>query len=147
MESLTIGRVANLADVGVETIRFYERQGLIEEPPRRASGYRQYPAGAVARIRFIRKAKELGFSLREIKELLTLRLDPHTTCGDVRKRAEEKLGDIRAKIAALEGMRVALERLAAACDGEASVSDCPILEALEEPPIREDRYGRLPRHR
>ena len=139
MESLTIGRVAELADVGVETIRFYERQGLIKNPPRRASGYRQYPAEAVTRIRFIRRAKELGFSLREIKELLALRLDPHTTCADVRARAEEKLTDVRAKIAALEGMCGALERLTAACIGEGSVSDCPILEALEGLPTKEER--------
>jgi MerR family mercuric resistance operon transcriptional regulator len=132
MQRLTIGQLAGLADVGVETVRFYERQGLIDEPPRRVSGYRQYPPEAVARIRFIRRAKKLGFSLKEIKELLALRLDPHTTCGDVRDRAEEKLADIRQKIAALDGMRAALERLTAACDGDGSVSDCPILEALEE---------------
>lgn len=132
MERLTIGQVAGLAEVGVETVRFYERQGLIEEPPRRVSGYRQYPPDAVARIRFIRRAKDLGFSLREIKELLALRLDPESTCGDVRERAEEKLADIRSKIEALDGMRAALERLAAACSGKGSVSACPILEAMEE---------------
>lgn len=132
MERLTIGQVAGLADVGVETVRFYERQGLIEEPPRRVSGYRQYPPDAVERIRFIRRAKDLGFSLREIKELLALRLDPESTCGDVRERAEEKLADIRAKIEALDGMRAALERLTAACSGKGSVGACPILEALAE---------------
>lgn len=133
MESLTIGQVADRADVGVETVRFYERQGLVEEPPRRPSGYRQYPPEAVARIRFIRRAKELGFSLKEIRELLALRLDPQSTCGDVRDRAEEKLAGIRDKIAALERMRAALERLTAACSGAGSVSECPILEAMEDP--------------
>lgn len=133
MQNMTIGRVAELADVGVETVRFYEREGLIEQPTRPASGYRQYDDEAVARIRFIRRAKELGFSLKEVKELLALRLDPHSTCGDVRERAEEKLADIHDKIAALARMRAALERLTAACSGEGSVSECPILEAMEEP--------------
>lgn len=132
MESLTIGQVADRADVGVETVRFYEREGLVEEPPRRPSGYRQYPPEAVARIRFIRRAKELGFSLKEIRELLALRLDPQSTCGDVRDRAEEKLAGIRDKIAALERMSAALERLTAACSGAGSVSECPILEAMED---------------
>lgn len=87
MESLTIGKVARLAEVGVETIRFYEREGLIEEPSRGESGYRQYPKETIQRLRFIKRAKDLGFTLREIKELLALRLDPGTTCGDVRRRA------------------------------------------------------------
>ena len=139
MQSLTIGQVAGLADVGVETIRFYERRGLIEEPPRRPSGYRQYPPEAVSRIRFIRSAKELGFSLEEIKELLALRLDPQTTCGDVRDRAEEKLVDIRERIDALDRMRAALERLTAACSGDGSVSECPILEAMEEANTEDER--------
>lgn len=138
MQRLTIGQVAGLADVGVETVRFYERKGLIEEPPRRVSGYRQYPPEAVARIRFIRRAKDLGFSLREIKELLALRLDPQTTCGDVRDRAEEKLVDIRERIDVLERMRAALERLTAACSGNGSVGECPILEAMEEPNMEDE---------
>ena len=130
--TMTIGKVARLADVGVETVRFYERQGLIAEPPRRASGYRQYPPEAVARIRFIRRAKELGFSLNEIKELLSLRFDPGTTCADVRDRAEAKITDIEEKIATLERMREALADLTAACDGRGGVSECPILEAVDE---------------
>ena len=133
MERLTTGEVAGLADVGVETVRFYEREGLIEEPPRRPSGYRQYPPDAVARIRFIRRAKGLGFALKEIKELLALRLDPKTTCGDVRDRAGQKLVDIRAKIDAFDRMRTALERLTATCGGDGSVGECPVLEAMEEP--------------
>ncbi len=125
MASLTIGKVARLAGVGVETIRFYERQGLIEEPPRRASGYRQYPEETVARIRFIKRAKELGFSLKEIKELFKLRIDPETTCEDIRRQANAKINDIKEKIAALE-------KLTAACSGRGPVSECPILEALED---------------
>lgn len=132
MESMTIGKVAELADVGVETVRFYEREGLIAEPPRKPSGYRQYPMEAVSRIRFIRRAKELGFSLQEIKELLSLRIDPETTCADIRERAEGKIVDIDKKVRTLQRMKDALERLTAACNGRGSVSDCPILEALED---------------
>jgi MerR family mercuric resistance operon transcriptional regulator len=132
MEPLTIGKVARLAGVGVETIRFYEREGLIEEPPRRASGYRQYPEETVARIRFIKRAKELGFSLKEIKELLELRIDPETTCEDIRRRASAKISDIKEKIATLQKMKAALEKLTAACRGRGPISECPILEALED---------------
>ena len=85
--ALTIGRLANASGVGVETIRFYEREGLLPEPPRKRSGYRQYPADAVARVLFIRRAKELGFTLKEITELLKLRVDPDTSCADVRALA------------------------------------------------------------
>ncbi len=133
METLTIGKVARLAGVGVETVRFYERQGLVEEPPRRASGYRQYPVETVSRIRFIRRAKELGFSLKEIRELLELRIDPKTTCEDIRRRADAKIDDIAERIATLRRMKAALERLTAACRrGRGPVSGCPILEALED---------------
>jgi len=132
MESLTIGKIARLAEVGVETIRFYEREGLIVEPPRRESGYRQYPLETVSRIRFIKRAKNLGFSLKEIRELLCLRLDPETTCEDLRKRAEAKIADIAEKVRALQKMEKALTDLAAACSGRGPASECPILEALEK---------------
>jgi len=79
--ALTIGQVAKRSGIGIETLRYYERKGLVEEPPRTESGYRQYPEDVVARIRFIRRAKELGFKLSEISELLSLRVDPNTTCG------------------------------------------------------------------
>lgn len=128
---LTIGQVAKQAGVGVETIRFYERRGLIAEPKRRASGYRQYPLGAVRRIRFIRRAKELGFTLEEISDLLSLRVDPNSTRADVRKRARDKVTDIKDKIARLEHMRAALERVACKCKGRGPTSECPILEELE----------------
>jgi len=131
METLTIGKVARLAGVGVETIRFYEREGLIEEPPRRESGYRQYPEDTVHRLRFIRRAKELGFTLKEIKELLALRIEPETTCEDIRRRAEAKIGDIEEKIRTLNKMKGALKKLTLACKGRGPVSACPILEAME----------------
>lgn len=132
MESMTIGKVANRAGVGVETIRFYEREGLIEEPARRGSGYRIYPADTVDRVRFIKRAKELGFSLKEIKELMALRLAPGATCGQVKRRAEAKIGDIEDKIRSLQRMKQALQELTAACGGKGSVSQCPILDALED---------------
>ncbi len=132
MNSLTIGKVACQAGVGVETVRFYEREGLIEEPPRRASGYRQYPPETPARIRFVRRAKELGFTLKEIKELLSLRASPNSRCTDVRQRAEAKIEDIEQKIRDLQKMKKALTQLTAACDGRGPVTECPILEALED---------------
>jgi MerR family mercuric resistance operon transcriptional regulator len=132
MESLTIGKVARLAEIGVETVRFYEREGLIEEPSRRESGYRQYPKETIQRLRFIKRAKNLGFTLREIKELLALRLDPETTCGDVRRRAEAKIDDIEEKIRLLARMKEALAKLTMACSGRGPVSRCPILEAMED---------------
>jgi MerR family transcriptional regulator, copper efflux regulator len=131
MDHLTIGQVAKSAGVNVETIRFYEREGLIGKPPRRPSGYRQYQPDVVRRIRFIQRAKELGFSLREITELLSLRVARGSTCGDVRTRALSKMKDIDAKIAVLKGMRGALVRLSEACVGRGPVSDCPILDALD----------------
>src|SRR2546425_6976159 len=105
MKPLTIGQVARRAGVGVETVRFYEREGLLEEPPRRESGYRQYGEDIVARLQFIRRAKELGFTLNEIKELLSLRLDPSTTCAEVKDRAQAKIADIEQKIRTLQRMK------------------------------------------
>jgi len=134
MSALTIGKVARQAGVGVETVRFYERQGVIDEPPRRVSGYRQYPPETVARIRFVRRAKELGFTLKEIKELLLLRASTSSRCADVRQRAQVKVEDIRQRIRDLQKMENALKRLMAACSGRGPVTECPILEALEDRP-------------
>ncbi len=129
--ALTIGQVAKHSGLGLETLRFYERKGLIEEPPRTDSGYRQYPEDVVGRIRFIKRAKELGFSLKEISELLSLRVDPGTTCADVRKQTELKLTDVEEKIRALRRIKTALKKLAASCVGTGPTSECPILEALD----------------
>lgn len=131
MKPLTIGQVASRAGVGVETVRFYEREGLLEEPRRKASGYRQFDETVIDRLRFIRRAKELGFTLKEIKELLSLKLDPSTTCAEVKKRAEHKIDDIDAKIDSLKRMKQALVKLAKTCSGRGETSDCPILEALD----------------
>ena len=132
MASMSIGKVANRVAVGVETLRFYERKGLLEKPPRLNSGYRAYPAATVNRVLFIKRAKELGFSLKEIKELLALRLAPGATCGHVKKRAEAKIEDIEGRIKTLQRMKRALRKLSDACGGKGSVSECPILDALDE---------------
>lgn len=132
MQALTIGQLAKRAEVGVETVRFYERQGLLEEPDRRASGYRQYEESVVQRLQFIRRAKELGFTLNEIKDLLSLRLDPTTTCADVKQRAESKIDDIEAKIRTLQRMKRALAKVTKSCSGNGqATSECPILESIE----------------
>jgi len=136
---LTIGKLANAAGVGVETIRFYEREGLLPKPPRKRSGYRQYPPDAVARVLFIRRAKELGFTLKEITELLELRIDPDKSCADVRALAKAKIVDVEEKMADLARIRAALEKLAKACRGKGPTSECPILDAIEKEDARADR--------
>lgn len=132
--SLSIGQLASAAGVGVETVRFYERQGLVPKPPRRRSGYRAYPPETVERVRFIRRAKELGFTLREIAELLALRVDPRTSCADVRALARQKIIDVEAKLAELERIKSALEKLVRACRGRGPTGSCPIIDALDTEP-------------
>ena len=132
MKPITIGIVARQAGVNVETIRFYEREALIEKPPRRGTGYRQYPQDTVARIRFIRRAKELGFSLNEIKELLELRTSTRPACVEVRRCAKDKILDIKRKVRDLQRMKKALMQLTMACEGRGPATPCPILEALED---------------
>ena len=131
MKPLTIGEVARQAEVGVETVRFYERQGLLDEPERRASGYRQYDDEAVAVLKFIRRAKELGFTLKEIKSLLVLRLDASATRAEVRQQAGAKVADIEARIADLQRMQNVLLKLIKKCHGDGAATGCPILEALQ----------------
>lgn len=131
IDTFTIGEVAKRSGIGIETIRFYEKEGLIPSPPRTSSGYRQYQPEVVDRLAFISRAKELGFSLSEISELLSLKLSSKTKCADVRCRAEDKIAEIENKIKTLRRMKQALTKLTEACNGNGSVSDCPILDALE----------------
>jgi MerR family copper efflux transcriptional regulator len=126
---LSIGQVSRQAEVAVETVRFYERQGLLEEPARRSSGYRQYSEDVVARLKFIRRAKDLGFSLNVIAEMLNLRPDSAMTCDEVRQSARAKIEDVVRKIEDLKRMKNALEELISACD-ERTGSECPFLAAL-----------------
>lgn len=130
MKGLTIGEVATRAEVHIETIRYYERRGLVPAPPRSESGYRQYALDTVVRVKFIMRAQELGFSLKEIGELLSLRVDPETTSREIKRRAHAKVKDIETKIGDLERMKGALLKLASACRGRGPSSECPILEAL-----------------
>ena len=130
--TLKIGALAEAADVGVETVRFYERKGLLPEPPRAPSGYRQYPIDAVERLRFIRRAQRLGFSLGEIAELLALRVDEVAACERVEARAREKLANVVDKMEELRRIETALEHLVSACQAREPTNDCPILEELEE---------------
>ncbi|MGH7458149.1 MAG: MerR family DNA-binding protein [Longimicrobiaceae bacterium] len=134
MQSLSIGQAAEEAGVGVETVRFYQRKGLIEKPPRRGTRHRRYPPEAVARIRFIRGAQKLGFSLKEIEELLALRIAPDTSKADVKARAEAKVAEIEEKLGDLQRMRDTLLRLIGACEGIGTLEDCPILEAFDRGP-------------
>lgn len=132
---LTIGKVAEAAGVGVETVRFYEREGIIEQPERpRGGGLRRYPPELVNRIRFIREAQQLGFTLREVRELLALQADPTGDCADVRARAIAKRDAIGEKIAKLQNISMALEKMIAACPARGGLDACTILDALRSPP-------------
>jgi MerR family mercuric resistance operon transcriptional regulator len=131
MHGLRTGQVAKQTGVNVETLRYYERQGLIDTPPRTASGYRDYPAETVSRIRFIRRAKALGFTLQEIGDLLSLRVSPTASSAEIKTRAEAKITDIEDKIRTLTRMKETLTSITTACDGCAPLSACPILDALE----------------
>lgn len=130
--AFSIGQVADAADVNVQTIRYYERRGLFPAPRRTPSGYRQYGEDAVARLRFIKHAQELGFSLKEIQELLGLRVRQGAACGPIERKTRQKIEVVRRKIDDLRRMKRTLERLAAACAARRPTEDCPILEVLED---------------
>jgi MerR family mercuric resistance operon transcriptional regulator len=132
MNSLRIGDVAKRAGVNLETVRFYERKGLLPRPPRARSGYRAFSEDAVRRVRMIKRTQALGFSLKEISELLAIGVDPDGTCADVRQRTMAKLAAIDVKIAELRRMKKALATIAAKCPGSGPSSACPLLESLED---------------
>ncbi len=139
MKEMTRGEVAKKADVNPETLRYYERKELIPKPRRSDGGFRLYDASYVDRLRFIGRAKELGFTLAEIKELLNLRVDEEATCRDVKAQAEEKLDEVEQKIRDLEHIRDALSQLADACHGgEGPTGDCPILDAMADKEALDD---------
>ena len=133
-DSLHIGALARAVGVGRETIRFYERRGLIPPPPRSKAGYRKYPTDTVRRVRFIRRAQELGFTLAEIAELLELRVSDAATCGTVEANARAKLDQVQAKVADLNRIGLALESLVARCELREETGECPILEELDHDP-------------
>lgn len=130
MKYLTIGQLAKRVEVHVETIRYYERSELLPKPERKPSGYRLYSEEHVARIRFIRRAKDLGFSLKEISDLLLL-VDRDNACTDVLKRTEGKIQEIDQKIRNLKRIKRDLKRMAASCTSDQKDVNCPILESLE----------------
>ena len=128
MASMTIGRLAKQAGVNIDTIRYYERNGLIPEPVRRASGYREYEVADVRRLRFIMRAKDLGFTLAEIGELLSLSADRDVR--GVKRRAEQRVEQVEYKITELQRVRRGLKALIDACPGHGDLEGCPIVAAL-----------------
>jgi MerR family transcriptional regulator, mercuric resistance operon regulatory protein len=131
MTTNTIGRLARASGVGVETIRFYQRKGLVRRPTV-CAGFRTYAEDDARRIRFIKRAQALGFTLREIKGLLELNADPRTTCADVKRRTDGKLNEIAEKIRDLQRMKRSLTRLSAACaDGKKAAAQCRISNCFE----------------
>lgn len=130
-ELLTRGKLATGGGVNIATIRYYEKRGLLPDAPRTRAGYRLYAGDTLRRLRFIRQAQLLGFSLDEIRELLSLRMQPGTTCADIRQRARRKIETVDAKIRDLQRIKRALTKLTAACHGAGPTSECPILESLE----------------
>ena len=130
MEMVTVGKLAGQVGVNLETVRYYERTGLMPRPERTDSGYRKYNEDDVLRLRFIKKAQGLGFTLKEIKGLLSLRVDGRRSCQKVRDLAELKAADIDKKIRELQQIKKALTHLVSACRNESNTSKCPILDAL-----------------
>jgi Hg(II)-responsive transcriptional regulator len=134
MDAFTIGELARQANVHVETLRYYERRGLLPKPNRTISNYRVYSYENLRRVKFIKQAQGLGFSLKEIKKLLALRATPRARCADVRTYAAHKIEDIDGKIRSLARMRKTLEKLIAECSGDGPATQCPILESLHPEP-------------
>ncbi len=133
---LTIGQVARRASVHLDTVRYYERRGLLPLPPRTAAGYRQFPPDTVRRVAFIKRAQALGFTLEEISGLLALRVTPGPGCTTVERRARSAIARLDGQLADLERMRRALGKLADACRVQHATDECPLLDAIE--PQEED---------
>jgi Hg(II)-responsive transcriptional regulator len=131
-ETMTVGTAARRAGVKIDTIRYYERRALLPKSPRTEAGYRTLTDETVQRLRFIKHAQALGFTLNEIKQLLALRLAPGKTCADVRSRAEAKTAAIERKIRSLQVMKRALQQLVSACESNGPVSECSFLENLNK---------------
>jgi len=129
---MRIGEVAKSSGVGIETIRYYEREGLLDAPKRQPSGYRQYDESVVARLQFVRRTKELGFTLAEIKELLGLWFNVSTKCVHIRQRAAQKIDDITEKIRSLQKMKRSLKKIISECESRSSIKACPLLVGLDE---------------
>ncbi|MCH7649967.1 MAG: heavy metal-responsive transcriptional regulator [Nitrospinae bacterium] len=131
METLTRGKLAKRSGVNIETLRYYEKRNLIDPPRRSEAGYRLYTPADILRIRFIKNAQKLGFTLKEIRELLKLRIKINTSCDSVLKKAEHKRAEIMVKIKDLKSMKRALDQLIHKCEESIPTEDCPILESIE----------------
>lgn len=143
----TVGEIARQAGVNLETVRYYERRKLLPPPPRTYSGYRLYDQQSLKRIRFIRRAKALGFTLTEIRELLGLQIRQAGPDAKLRRKAQEKLADVEAKIQSLSHIRDVLADLVRRCGSQTtSRCKCPILENLESPEDMENNYERHDNH-
>ncbi|HUP88979.1 MAG TPA: heavy metal-responsive transcriptional regulator [Longimicrobiales bacterium] len=129
---LTIGKLAASSGMTVQTVRFYEREGLLEVPARNSSGYRNYEESAAERLHFIKRAQELGFTLKEIRDLIELQVGGTADCGQVRDAAEAKLAMVEAKLADLNSMKCELERLIGSCSGNGPVQTCKIISCLSK---------------
>lgn len=129
--TLRSGEVAKEAGINVETLRYYERRGILSQPEREPSGYRVYTRETVRVVRFIKRAQQLGFTLDECEELLLLRNDDSRACAEVRDAAQAKIDDIEAKLRDLRRVKHALAALVKTCTGDASTRECPILDALD----------------
>lgn len=127
---MKIGELAELGGVNVQTVRYYERRGLLPEPARTYSGYRRYGEHDVMRLRFILRAKGLGFTLSEVAELLELHANPSRTAEDVRQQALEKIADVESRMRDLERIQSALQRLVEACSGHGRVGECALMHAI-----------------
>ncbi|HAT1844393.1 heavy metal-responsive transcriptional regulator [Legionella pneumophila] len=131
MPSLTIGQVAKQAHVSLDTIRLYERYGLIKEPQRAPNGYRQYPEEVIDCLKFITRTKNMGFTLKEIKGLLAIHQTSKSTCGDVKQRTQDKLKQIHEKIEELQQLETALQHLLHSCEEHNPSDLCPLFTTLK----------------
>lgn len=136
MTAMKIGEIAKRSGIGIETIRYYEREGLLPEPERRPSGYRQYDESTVERLEYVRRAKELGFTLAEIRELLELSFAAHAGCDHIRQRAESKITDIEGKIRSLQQMKRSLGKIVARCRTKNPTDDCPLIHRTKRKPTQ-----------
>ena len=139
MDGLRIGQLADAADVKLTTIRYYERRGLMPPPDRNDANYRLYPRESVARLRFIKQAQMLGFSLEEIEHLLSLRTQSETACAEVQQQAMDKIEQIEEKVRLLRQMQASLGRLVKMCDNGAIQGGCPFIQAIEEEEINHEQ--------
>lgn len=131
MSTISVGMLAKKSGINQETVRYYEKIGLMPKPKRRESRYRYYDENDLERLNFIVRAKELGFTLKEIKELLAMRIDADTKCADMKNLAERKIADIKRRISDLQSISDHLRLLSEQCtDGEVSLDECPVVKAL-----------------